>query len=176
MDVNQIITRIGIIRTKANLSARALSLMIGKNSTYITKMEAGEFTPNLSTLFEIISACNCTAEEFFATNFATFRQDQQLCTLICNMPDKRKQTLLNFLQTIWLTYQSKKTKFSIDKICTFCTFVKNKQIPWHWQQKNAIWANLLFWRLFYMYTYFFIKARWKYLFPLRDDTCRWKSG
>lgn len=100
MDVNQIITRIGIIRTKANLSARALSLMIGKNSTYITKMEAGEFTPNLSTLFEIISACNCTAEEFFATNFATFRQDQQLCTLICNMPDKRKQTLLNFLQTI----------------------------------------------------------------------------
>lgn len=101
MDVNQIIQRIGIIRTKANLSARALSLMIGKNSTYITKMEAGEFSPNLATLFDIIDACDYTPEEFFSSNFSSYKQDQQLSNIISNMPDKRKQTLLEFLQTIW---------------------------------------------------------------------------
>ena len=40
MDLKEIIARIGIIRTSANLSARALSLMIGKNASYIHVLES----------------------------------------------------------------------------------------------------------------------------------------
>lgn len=39
MTVNEIIERIGYIRTRANLSARALSLAIGKTESYINRME-----------------------------------------------------------------------------------------------------------------------------------------
>lgn len=100
MTIKEIIQRLSILRTKAKLSARALSLMIGKNSTYITKMEAGEFTPNLSTLLEIIEVCNSTAEEFFSQNFDNYKQDNELLQVITKMNEKRKRTLLEFLTTI----------------------------------------------------------------------------
>ena len=54
MDLKEVISRIGYFRNKANLSARALSLMIGKNSAYITKLEAGEFEPSMKIVLEII--------------------------------------------------------------------------------------------------------------------------
>lgn len=100
MTIKEIIFRLSKIRTQANLSARALSLMIGKNATYITKMEAGEFTPNISTLFDILSVCNCPPEKFFAQNFDTFNQDKELSTLISDLPDKQKRTLIEFLNAI----------------------------------------------------------------------------
>ena len=39
MDLNELIDRIGYIRSKANLSARKLSLAIGKNAGYIHMLE-----------------------------------------------------------------------------------------------------------------------------------------
>lgn len=44
MDLKQIVERIGIIRTKANLLARALSLAIGKNASYIHLLESNKTT------------------------------------------------------------------------------------------------------------------------------------
>ena len=40
MELKEIVASIGIIRTRANLSARALSLMIGKNASYIHLLES----------------------------------------------------------------------------------------------------------------------------------------
>ena len=56
MDLKQIVERIGIIRTRANLSARALSLLIGKNASYIHLLESEKttFEPSLSVLLDII--------------------------------------------------------------------------------------------------------------------------
>ena len=42
MDIREIVNRIGIIRTRANLSARALSLAIGKNASYIHLLESNK--------------------------------------------------------------------------------------------------------------------------------------
>lgn len=56
MEIKEIVARIGIIRTRANLSARALSLMIGKNASYIHLLESEKttFEPSLSVLLDII--------------------------------------------------------------------------------------------------------------------------
>lgn len=56
MELNEIVARIVIIRTRANLSARALSLMIGKNASYIHLLENEKtiFEPSLSFLLDII--------------------------------------------------------------------------------------------------------------------------
>lgn len=40
MERTEIINRISFLRTRANLSARALSIKIGKNEGYINRLEA----------------------------------------------------------------------------------------------------------------------------------------
>ena len=66
MIINEIIDRIGILRTRANLSARGLSLAIDKNASYINILESNRsFEPSLSTLLKIIEVCGSTPEEFF---------------------------------------------------------------------------------------------------------------
>lgn len=67
MELKEVIYRVGYFRNKMNLSARSLSLMLGKNKAYITKLEAGDFEPSMQTILEIIEICNTTPEEFFMT-------------------------------------------------------------------------------------------------------------
>ena len=65
MDRDEIINRIGIIRTRAKITARALSLAINKNPAYINQMESTHgFEPSLGTLLEILDVCGVTPEEF----------------------------------------------------------------------------------------------------------------
>ena len=55
MDLNELIDRIGYIRSKANLSARKLSLAIGKNAGYIHMLETNRnFAPTFETLAAIL--------------------------------------------------------------------------------------------------------------------------
>ena len=52
MDKNEVVSRIGILRSKAGLSARDLSLRIGKNAAYISRLESANdsFEPSVSAL------------------------------------------------------------------------------------------------------------------------------
>ena len=48
-----------------NLTARALSVRIGKNEWYITRMLNGKIDPSLDTLFDIAEALRVEPEELF---------------------------------------------------------------------------------------------------------------
>ena len=48
-----------------NLTARALSVRIGKNDWYITRMLNGKIDPSLDTLFDIAEALRVEPEELF---------------------------------------------------------------------------------------------------------------
>lgn len=98
MDLKEILRRVGYFRNRANLSARALSLTIGKNSAYITKMEAGEFEPSMKTILDIIEACNITAEEFFYEDLNTYKIDKENLSLIKNLPEQKKLALKELLK------------------------------------------------------------------------------
>lgn len=66
MDKIEIINRISYLRTRANLSARALSQKIEMNDGYINRLEAKkDFLPSVEVLLRIIEACGSTTEEFF---------------------------------------------------------------------------------------------------------------
>ena len=80
MTVNEIIERIGYIRTRANLSARALSLAIGKTESYINRMEQKGFEPSLSVLLEIIDAADKRTFDFLST-----------------VPEKQQQAIIDLL-------------------------------------------------------------------------------
>lgn len=99
MDLNVLIGRIGFIRTRANLSARKLSLLIGKNAGYIHMLEQNKnFAPTFDTLMAILEVCNTSVEEFFYYDIAAYKQDQQIIQLLQIIKNKEvKNALLTLI-------------------------------------------------------------------------------
>ena len=60
MEMKDLIQRIGYFRNKANLSARELSLRIGKHEGYINKLESKDFNLPTTMLLEIIETLEIT--------------------------------------------------------------------------------------------------------------------
>lgn len=90
MEMKDLMARIGYFRNKANLSAKALSLLINKNPAYITKMEHGEYEPSMQVMLDIINACGTTPEEFFYPNISDFTIDKELLNLLKNTTQTKK--------------------------------------------------------------------------------------
>lgn len=97
MELKDILFRIGYFRNKSNLSARALSLEIGKNPAYITKLEAGEYEPSMQVILDIIKACHITPEEFFYNNYQSYSLDTHTLKIINGMSEKKKLALNELL-------------------------------------------------------------------------------
>ena len=94
-----IITRIGIAREKANLSARALSQKIEMNDGYINRLESKkDFLPSMEVMLKIIEACGMTEEEFFYHNIHEFKEDMQLIDEFKNIGQEKKEAILTLLK------------------------------------------------------------------------------
>ena len=102
MDKNDIIAKISQLRTKAGLSARDLSLRIGKNSAYISRLESknDSFEPSVSALFEIIEACGSTPLEFFYYNSYTYEKDKQIISLLQKAKPEVKDAVIKILENL----------------------------------------------------------------------------
>lgn len=98
MEIKDVIFRIGYFRNRANLSARGLSLSIGKNSAYITKMEAGEYEPSMSVILDIIEACGTTPEEFFYEDLVSYKSDKENLSVLKNLSENKKTALKELLK------------------------------------------------------------------------------
>jgi len=97
MDINDVLLRIGQIRSNAKLSARKLSESIGRNESYINGIESKKKIPPLENLFEIIDACNSTPAEFFYYSIADYKQDREIIELLKNATFDRKAMALQIL-------------------------------------------------------------------------------
>lgn len=96
MNLDDVIERIGILRIRANLSARALSVKIGKNPGYINRLETQkDFVPTITVLFDIIEVCGSTPEEFFYENMFEYKTDKQAFEFFKNLTEKQKQAIMN---------------------------------------------------------------------------------
>ena len=95
MELSTLIERIGYIRIRANLSARKLSLMIGKNAGYIHMLEQNKnFAPTFETLTAILEAWNTTTEEFFYYDIEEYKKDSQIIELLKKVKDEEKKTAI----------------------------------------------------------------------------------
>jgi len=99
IDLNEIIKRIGIIRTRANLSARELSLRIDKSEAYINRLEYRKnFEPSIGVLNDIINVCNSSHEEFFYYNIHQHKADKEIIDLLKNASDEKKRAIIALLK------------------------------------------------------------------------------
>ena len=99
MDKIEIINRISQLRTRANLSARALSLSVGLSSCYINRLESKkDFLPSLEVLLDIIEACGSTTEEFFYKNPLSYKKDMEIIDLLSRADEDTKTAILTLLK------------------------------------------------------------------------------
>lgn len=96
MTNEEVITRISILRVRANLSARALSIAIEKSDEYIHNLEtARNFLPSLSTLLKIIEACGSTPEEFFYSDIHQYKTDKKALDFLKTLSEMQKEAIMN---------------------------------------------------------------------------------
>ena len=98
MEMKEVIQRIGYFRNKANLSARELSLRLGKHDGYINKLESKDFNLPTSMLLEILEALEITPAEFFADDYTNYKNDKEILDLLKTMSKEKRDNLLLFIK------------------------------------------------------------------------------
>ena len=67
MTTQEIVERIRYFRRLKKVSARDLSLRLGKHETYINKLECTDFNLPLAMFLQILGALDVSLEEFFSS-------------------------------------------------------------------------------------------------------------
>ena len=98
MEIKEVINRIGFFRNRLRLSARELSLRIGKHEGYINKLESKDFNLPTTMLLKIIEALQVSPQEFFADNYGSVRMDDELYFLIKDLPLKKKELIIDLIK------------------------------------------------------------------------------
>ena len=100
MTNKEIIERLSYFRTLKNLSARKLSLMLGKHQAYINKLEAYDFNLNTGTLLEILETLEITPEEFFCLGTDFTPKSKEINKLFNNLSSPNKETVMDLLRKL----------------------------------------------------------------------------
>ena len=90
MDIKEILTRVGYVRNKANLSARELSQRMGMSPQYVAQIESGRIVLTVEKLLQILEICEFPIERFFSSDIADYKIDNELKTLIEALPTDKK--------------------------------------------------------------------------------------
>jgi len=80
-----------------------LSLRIGKNEAYISRLESSKdsFEPSVTALLDIIEVCGMTESEFFYDNINDYENDKKILDLIKKTKNKEiKESIIKILENV----------------------------------------------------------------------------
>lgn len=98
MEIKEILSRIGYVRNKANLSAREVSLRMGMSPQYVAQLESGRIVLTVEKLLQILEICEFPIERFFSSNIADYNIDNELKLLIEALPLDKKKNIIEFIK------------------------------------------------------------------------------
>lgn len=98
MEIKEILSRIGYVRNKANLSAREVSLRMGMSPQYVAQLESGRIVLTVEKLLQILEICEFPIERFFSSNFVDYNTDNELKLLIEALPNDKKRNIIEFIK------------------------------------------------------------------------------
>ena len=96
--ISDLTFRIGYFRNRKNLSARELSLRLGKSPTYVNQIESGNFNISLPVLLDIIDVLEISCAEFFAENYTDYNRDKEIIELLNKLPTDRKKSFIDLMK------------------------------------------------------------------------------
>jgi len=98
MEIKEILSRIGYVRNKANLSAREVSLRMGMSPQYVAQLESGRIVLTVEKLLQILEICEFSIERFFSSNIADYNTDNELKLVIESLPLDKKKNIIEFIK------------------------------------------------------------------------------
>lgn len=98
MEIKDVLSRIGYVRNKANLSAREVSMRMGMSPQYVAQLESGRIVLTVEKLFQILEICEFPIERFFSKNIAEYNEDNELQKLVESLPLDKKKHLIEFIK------------------------------------------------------------------------------
>ena len=98
MEIKEILSRIGYVRNKANLSAREVSLRMGMSPQYVAQLESGRIVLTVEKLLQILEICQFPVERFFSSNIVEYNVDNELKLLIESLPLDKKKNIIEFIK------------------------------------------------------------------------------
>ena len=100
MDEKDFSLRLGMLRTKKNVSAREMSLSIGQNPNYINQIEAGKATPSLTGIFYICEYLGITPHEFFDIESSNPAKTAEINKLLKKLTDEQLEIVENLIKNM----------------------------------------------------------------------------
>lgn len=98
MEIKEILTRLGYVRNKANLSAREVSLRMGMSPQYVAQLESGRIVLTVEKLLQILEMCEFPIDRFFSSNMIDYDIDNDLKFLLQSLPSEKKRHLIEFIK------------------------------------------------------------------------------
>ena len=98
MEIKEILSRIGYVRNKANLSAREVSQRMGMSPQYVAQLESGRIVLTVEKLLQILEICEFPIDRFFSSNIADYKIDNELKSLIESLPSDKKKNIVEFIK------------------------------------------------------------------------------
>lgn len=98
MEIKEILSRIGYVRNRANLSAREVSLRMGMSPQYVAQLESGRIVLTIEKLLQILEICQFPIERFFSANIDSYDVDNELKILIEALPIDKKKNIIEFIK------------------------------------------------------------------------------
>ena len=98
MEIKEILSRIGHVRNKANLSAREVSQRMGMSPQYVAQLESGRIVLTVEKLLQILEICEFPIDRFFSSNIADYKIDNELKSLIESLPSDKKKNIIEFIK------------------------------------------------------------------------------
>lgn len=98
MEIKEILSRVGYVRNKANLSAREVSQRMGMSPQYVAQLESGRIVLTVEKLLQILEICEFPIDRFFSSNIADYKIDNELKSLIESLPSDKKKNIIEFIK------------------------------------------------------------------------------
>ncbi|HBB44793.1 MAG TPA: hypothetical protein DCZ34_01540 [Clostridiales bacterium] len=97
---DDVVTRIGYFRNKANLSMRETSLQLGYNPQFMSTIENKTIELKVKTLLEFCDLVDITPQDFFYMGEYFNKEDKDVLDLYNNLTSDNKQTILDLMKKL----------------------------------------------------------------------------
>lgn len=99
MEIKDVLTKIGYVRNKANLSAREVSLRMGMSPQYVAKIESGNIVLTVEKLLDILKICNFPVSNFFYDKNDKIEIEKEITEIIQSLPLEKKKNIIELLKS-----------------------------------------------------------------------------
>jgi transcriptional regulator with XRE-family HTH domain len=97
---DDVITRMGYFRNKANLSMRETSLQLGYNPQFMSTIENKTIELKVKTLLEFCELVNITPQDFFYMGEHYNKEDKNVLDLYNQLSNDNKQIILDLMKKL----------------------------------------------------------------------------